>query len=232
MILISLAAGAVFGGVFTYGMVSPTSQMFGRTVFKGDSPRGVSLTFDDGPHPEGTPAVLDALGEAGVKATFFVIGSYVERWPALAERIVREGHEVGNHSFSHAHLASCGHAKWWREQIARTDDAVREATGVTPIFFRPPLGLRPPPTMLAARSMKKIVLTWSRRAVDGVTTTRERIVERLAPARGGDILLLHDGIDPHRARDPRPTIEALPNVIAGLKNRGLDVVPLRDLLRM
>jgi len=225
-------AGVAAGGVFAHGMIAPASQLFGTAVFHGKNTRGVALTFDDGPHPDGTPAILDALEQAQCKATFFVIGAHAHRWPALVRRIVEAGHIVGNHSFSHSHFASCGHAGWWRDQIARTDRAVFDASGVTPTYFRPPLGLRPPPTMIAARQMGKTVVTWSRRAVDGVNTTSERIVGRLVPgARGGDIFLLHDGIDPHLARDPRATIEAIAPVIAGVRARGLGVVGLDELIR-
>jgi peptidoglycan/xylan/chitin deacetylase (PgdA/CDA1 family) len=222
---------AAAGGVIAYGITSPSSQMFGTALCRGKDGPGVSLTFDDGPHPEGTPAVLDALGEAGVKATFFVIGANVRRWPELANRMVREGHEVGNHGFTHSHWSAFGTASWWRRQIADTDDAVNRATGSTPQFFRPPLGLKAPPTMLAARQQNKTVITWTHRAIDGLTTTPERIVSRLVPAtRGGDILLLHDGIDPYHKRDTRPTIDSLRPLIAGLRAKGLEVATLRETL--
>lgn len=226
----ALGAGLLTAAA-SYVTFAPGSGFWGSVVARGPAgSRSVSLTFDDGPHPEGSRRVLDTLAELKVRAAFFVVGRNVERHPDLVRRMIAEGHLVGNHSFDHrgwSVLCGPGH---WRDQIDRTDDAIERVAGFRPTLFRPPLGMKTPfSTRAAAR--RHTTVTWSRRALDGVATTPDRILERLVPrARPGEILLLHDGVSPQSRRDPSATVDALAPLIRGLRERGFDPVRLDDLI--
>ncbi|MGV3659054.1 MAG: polysaccharide deacetylase family protein [Prosthecobacter sp.] len=106
----------------------------------GTASRGYHLTFDDGPHPRHTPALLDWLKANKIRATFFVLGSNVQRYPELARRIVQEGHQIGNHSWSHANFGKLSDAKA-RSEIRRTHDVIVKTCGRAPTVFRPPYGI-------------------------------------------------------------------------------------------
>ena len=157
----------------------------------------VELTFDDGPDPTHTPAILDRLREFGVTATFFVLGTRVAKYPEIVERIVAEGHAVGNHTTTHpAWGLATGVAAVTRE-LRGCQDAVRGVTGVSPQLVRPPLGRVPPGFLLAARRLSLEVLNWSLdsgdwrcRGADDAEVCAGETVRRLRP---GDVVLLHDG---------------------------------------
>ena len=99
----------------------------------------VAITFDDGPHPKLTPRLLDMLNERGLKATFYVIGQNVVQYPEIMQRMVAEGHEIGNHSYTHPALSKCSPAKL-TEEITKSNDAILQACGVSPTTVRPPYG--------------------------------------------------------------------------------------------
>jgi len=228
------AAGVAAGvGVLAHGMFSPRSRLLGPVVFRGttEAPARVALTFDDGPDGDVTPRILDRLGEAGVAAAFFVIGRNVEQHPALVERIHREGHLVGNHSYHHAWLGTMRRLRYWRDELARTDDLIEPLIGARPVLFRPPMGFRNWHMTRAVREGRYVSTTWTLRALDGRPTTADRIARRLVPrATAGAIIALHDGHEPGRHRDLGPTIDALPRIIAGLRDRGLEPARLDELL--
>jgi peptidoglycan/xylan/chitin deacetylase (PgdA/CDA1 family) len=191
---------------------------------------GYALTFDDGPTPGGTERVLDLLRKYNAPATFFVIGKNVERYPDLTRRIVAEGHIVGNHTWRHAKLGFLRRPDYWREELTRTDEIIQATVGKRPAMFRPPLGLRSPIVMRAAAERGQRVIMWALKARDGVKTTPRRILQRLTPTQDGDVLLLHDGMEPTVHRDPTPTIDALCELIDRLAVRGLRPLPLDQLL--
>jgi len=220
-------------GVGVHGIFAPRSQLWGPVVWRGDAsgPPRVALTFDDGPHPEATPRVLDALARAGVRATFFVVGAHVERWPALVRRIHDEGHVVGNHSFEHRVSGSWQRRPYWRDSLARTADVVAGVIGRRPLWFRPPFAVTQWHLCRAAAELGQTVITFGRRGLDGRATTAERIVRRLVPrAAAGDILALHDGVVAGMPRPIEPTLTALVPVLEGLRARGLAVAPLTELV--
>jgi peptidoglycan/xylan/chitin deacetylase (PgdA/CDA1 family) len=190
----------------------------------------VALTFDDGPTAGATDRVLDQLGELEVKAAFFVIGRNVEREPDLLRRIVAEGHLVGNHTYDHSRWASMGRGDYWRRQIGKTDAAIEQVLGRRPRLFRPPIGHKTPYTMAAARENGHVVVTWSIRAWDGVPTTAGRIIEHVTPrCQAGSIVVLHDGVEPRRPRDPSATLAAIKPLVLALRQRGLEPVRLDEL---
>ena len=203
----------------------------GPLVSRGtqEAPPRVALTFDDGPWPGTTDRVLDILAELDVKAAFFVIGRYVERHRELIGRIDREGHLIGNHTYDHLGLSFLRGAAFWRNQLDRTDAAIERAAGLRPRLYRPPLGMKTWISSRVARANHTTV-TWTRSAKDGLSTTSDRILARLVPhSRPGDILLLHDGVSPQSNRHPSVTAAALPALLRGLRDRGLQPVRLDQL---
>jgi peptidoglycan/xylan/chitin deacetylase (PgdA/CDA1 family) len=223
------AAGAALAG----GTFAPRSSFWGPVLSRGRG-GGLALTFDDGPTAGATDRVLDVLGELGVKAAFFVIGRNVRRHPKLVERMYAEGHVVGNHTMDHAHFGVLRRGGYWRRQVEETDETIRQVIGRRPALFRPPMGIKTLHITRAATASGHAIVTWTRRAFDGVATSPQRIVSRLAPAsRPGDILLLHDGVEPNAARrDPAATVAALRPLIASLRDRGLEPRPLDEVLRL
>jgi peptidoglycan/xylan/chitin deacetylase (PgdA/CDA1 family) len=156
-------------------------------------PRGVAVTFDDGPHPEGTPAVLEALGRAAATATFFLVGEQVERHPALAAEIAAAGHEVALHGHRHRlHLLRSPRAL--EDDLRRGIAAVEDAVGATTAWYRPPYGVFSPASLALVRRSGRRPILWSRWGKDWVAdATPDGIARRAAAGlRGGDVVLLHD----------------------------------------
>lgn len=185
----------------------------------------IALTFDDGPHPELTPKLLDILREKGVRATFFVIGGNVDKYPEIARRIVAEGHEIANHSYSHPALTGVGPAGLYQE-LKGTSDAILRATGRLPRSMRPPYGANNAQVeraVLQEHGMDMVMwsvdpLDWKR---PGAAVVTKRLVDG---ARPGAILLAHD-IHPG-------TVEAIPEVISQLKAKGYTFVTVGQLFAL
>jgi peptidoglycan/xylan/chitin deacetylase (PgdA/CDA1 family) len=213
------------------GTFLPRSSFWGPVISKSrDATKPwVSLTFDDGP----TPGSTDILAELQVPATFFVIGCSAKKSPALVRRMYEEGHLVANHTFDHDHFGIFRGLRYWHEQLSRTDEIISEIIGRRPALFRPSMGFTTWPIHHAARRAGHAMVTWSLRARDGIRTNQHEILQRLVnPARAGDILLLHDGIDPQMRRpiNRAQSIEALRPLIEGLRQRQLTPVRLDQLL--
>jgi peptidoglycan-N-acetylglucosamine deacetylase len=186
---------------------------------------GVALTFDDGPHPEGTPAVLDVLARAGVRATFFVIGEQVRRRPELVARTAAAGHAIALHGDRHRlqlRMSTTAVA----EDLKRGVAAIEDATGTTPRWHRPPFGIYSPAGLQAARAAGLAPLLWSRWGKDWrrLTTPRRIAARATRSVISGDVILLHDA-DFYSARDShRRTVAALELVTAELMRRKLGTV--------
>jgi peptidoglycan-N-acetylglucosamine deacetylase len=186
---------------------------------------GVALTFDDGPHPQGTPPILDVLARAGARATFFVVGEQVQRRPRLLAEVAAGGHLIALHGYRHR-LQSRLTAAALREDIARGIAAVEDAVGIAPVWHRPPYGIYSPAGLRAARSAGLRPLLWSRWGKDWRKfTTPRRIADRaISGVLPGDVILLHDA-DFYSARNShRRTVRALELVTAELTARKLDTV--------
>jgi peptidoglycan/xylan/chitin deacetylase (PgdA/CDA1 family) len=185
----------------------------------------VALTFDDGPHPEGTPEILAILADAGLKATFFLVGEQVERRPALAAEIAAAGHAIGLHGHRHRCQLRL-RAEEIVEDYRRGVAAIEHATGLEPELHRPPYGIYSGAGLRAARASRLRPLLWSRWGKDWRKfTIPERIAARATGTiAGGDVILLHDA-DFYSSRDShRRTAKALPLVIAELNRRKLGTV--------
>jgi peptidoglycan-N-acetylglucosamine deacetylase len=201
-------------------------QMFADAVVRGpEGARGVVLTFDDGPHPEHTRQVLDLLERHGAKATFFVIGAKALRHPELVAEIVRRGHEVGVHGFSHDRLFSLRSPSRVEDDLARAIRTLEDLTGDRPRIFRPPIGHTNPTIARIAHRFGLTVVGWSVAGRDGVRTRPEAIVRRVRRGlEDGAIVLLHDAAE---RDDRRPAvIAALPGIFDAIAEKNLRVVPL------
>jgi peptidoglycan/xylan/chitin deacetylase (PgdA/CDA1 family) len=222
-------------GAAMYGTFVPSCRFWGRIITRGpsDDRKSIALTFDDGPTEGPTERILDHLNAAGVKASFFVIGRNCIRWPKLVRRMHDEGHLVANHTWDHLHSGWIGGAKFWRDQVNRTSDTIADIIGVRPAMFRPPMGHKTCFTLSAAKRAGCKTIGWTERARDGGRTTEQEILARFAGSKPGDILLLHDGVEPYSpGRDPEQTVSAVPLLILELKGRGLEAVRLDDLLQL
>lgn len=229
--------GTVIAGLsaLSYASISPTNNLWGPLHCRGksDGPPRYALTFDDGPTRDSTSAILDILGELRVLATFFVIGANARRCPDLLARMHAEGHIVANHTLDHAHLSMFRGSCYWERQLRETDQIIGQTIGVRPGMFRPPMGVKTGFIMGAARRRGQAVVTWSRRAMDGIATTTDHILNRLVPHTvAGDVLLLHDGVEPQSHRDPSHTVAAIKPLILRLRDRGLEPAPLDDFLNL
>jgi peptidoglycan/xylan/chitin deacetylase (PgdA/CDA1 family) len=186
---------------------------------------GAALTFDDGPHPEGTPAMLEILAGAGVKATFFLVGEQVERRPDLAAEIEAAGHLIALHGYRHR-LQLRLRAEEVAEDLRRGTEVIAAATGRSPRLHRPPYGIYSAAGLAAARAAGLGPLLWSRWGKDWRRfTTPERIAACATAGVGaGDVILLHDA-DFYSARGShRRTAHALPRVLSALERRGIATV--------
>jgi peptidoglycan/xylan/chitin deacetylase (PgdA/CDA1 family) len=176
-----------------------------------------------------TPAVLDLLARHGVRATFFCVGERVARHPELARRIVREGHEIGNHTEHHSYLFSLFGPARIRREIALAQAGIQAICRVVPRFFRAPAGLRNPYLQPCLAELDLQLASWTRRGYDTVNADAEVVLRRLTRnLAAGDILLLHDGLAA-RAPDGTPAILAvLPKLLAALAQRRLRCVTLSE----
>lgn len=221
-----IAAGGVATYYATYGV---RAQWLGPAAWHGRADtNAVALTFDDGPTDD-TERVLDALAAHAVSATFFMIGKRAEERSRTARRVTAAGHEVGNHSYSHPIYLFRTPAETHR-QIARAQEAIAAATGVRPIWSRPPCGVRTPAYFDAARMHGLRTVQWTVAAFDWKNWAAADIVRHVVRhASAGSIVLLHDG-DSAGKRDRSQTVAAVPGIINGLRNRGLQITPLGQLL--
>jgi peptidoglycan/xylan/chitin deacetylase (PgdA/CDA1 family) len=191
--------------------------------------RRLYLTFDDGPDPQWTPRVLDILAEAAISATFFLIGVHAVRHPALVRRIAAEGHDTGNHTWSHRHpwtlLSPAA-----RKEVRDGTDAIAGIVGSVPKFFRPPHGrLRRCMIEEAERGGQTLVL-WNRSAVDwGPLGSAHGVAQRLSAAVAGDIILMHDG--GRGINHPEELVKVLPEFLSNINRRSLVPGLLPDLKR-
>lgn len=191
----------------------------------------VALTFDDGPDPRYTPAVLRILRDEGVHATFFVCGTSVRKHPELLRAIVRDGHVVGNHTDTHPHLELEG-PRQIRSEIEGCEREIEAVSGERTHLFRPPRGLWNRAAFSLARRDGYDIILWNlafdREAIHSAAALRRRVVRKAAP---GDIILMHDGaFSPRDIR--RATVRELRGVLRDLKRRGFTFATVPQLLHI
>ncbi|WP_442948035.1 polysaccharide deacetylase family protein [Nostoc sp.] len=202
----------------------------GKTVYKvqpRNNEKVIALSIDDGPWPKTTLEMLDILKQNDVKATFFWVGQALQANPDLAKREVAEGHAIGNHTWHH----------WYRRmdeataksEIDRTADLIYKTTGVKTSLFRPPGGFLNNGLAAYAKSQKDAVIMWSLTSADTDPHAKPQafVNNVLKGAKPGFIVLMHDG-----GGDRHRTVEALPQIISGLKQQGYRFVTIPELLQM
>jgi peptidoglycan/xylan/chitin deacetylase (PgdA/CDA1 family) len=232
-ILILAAVGlAILGGLFVFAWSVPTWQIFGPAVVRGNATGGrVALTFDDGPSAPFTGQILDILRDRKVAATFFVCGKNVERHPEILQRILAEGHTIGNHTYSHP-FPYFHRQAFFASQIDRTQEAIAKVTGLRPAIFRPPYGARWIGLYPVLRERGMRLVNWSDTGFDWLKNADivGKTLRHLGP---GSIILLHDGrnVDPPEIIDRSRTVSALPAIIDGARQAGLMFVSVTEFLR-
>jgi uncharacterized protein (TIRG00374 family) len=210
---------------------TPNGRLFGKVIAAGSSPTGkVAITFDDGPTPEYTPAVLDALRAAGARATFFVLGRNVRAHPDLARRIVADGHELASHGDDHSLLMFAG-PRTIAHQFRAAEESITDAVGASAArLFRAPHGYRGPFLAPVARRLGYRIVGWTGAIFDTARPGVDAIVDRCAHVLSpGAIVLLHDGDGSGQGGDRSQTVEALPRVLETARERGLEPVTVSEL---
>jgi len=195
------------------------------------SDKVVALTFDDGPSPEWTPKILDALRDAGVKATFFMLGDHVEKYPEIAKRIVQEGHEVGNHTYDH-HVLLYYKMDELEKEIKKSEKIIKDTTGVTTKYFRPPKAWLTAAEKQKIEEMGYKTVLWSLNSKDWVTFHDKQITSYiLRNIRPGDIILFHDsgGVFGTEGGNRTQTVKVIPRLVRKLKERGYKFVTINEL---
>jgi peptidoglycan/xylan/chitin deacetylase (PgdA/CDA1 family) len=192
------------------------------------SRQAVALTVDDGPHPQGTPAMLAALERAEAPATFFLSGEQVERWPSVAADIVSAGHQIGVHGHRHRNLMRLT-PRQVRADLRRATEAIATATGQAPRYYRPPYGILTTPALAFARSMGWQTILWRRDGKDWeaeatAASIADRILRKLEP---GDIILLHDADHYSAEGSWRQAVAAADLLTAVVRERGLRLAELQ-----
>lgn len=221
--LIPLAAAGAAGAaaVLSHGAFHRNSPVFGPVIARlPGRERRVALTFDDGPSPGATPAILETLVREGVTATFFLLGRHVERWPDIAREVVQAGCEAASHGYHHRKLHLRGPA-YTRTDVLLGAECVAAATGAQPRFFRAPHGFRNPWIAAIARQAGQRCVGWTLGVWDSDRPGADVIAQRsIQGTRPGTILLLHDGDGYDPDGDRTQTAQALPLIIRGLRDRG------------
>lgn len=222
LLLAPLAPAASVGlaYLFCYGGVEgPVDWTMDTEPHGSRDHRRIALTFDDGPDPERTPMLLDALAELGVPATFFLLGGKVDAHPELAARIARAGHEIGNHTYTHPYMP-LKRSRTIATELAATDAAIARATGSVPTLMRPPYGGRSPRNVRTMQRAGKRVVLWDVNSFDWKGKPADEVAQRvLARTRPGSIVLMHDARDGGEI-----TVAAVRILVPELRARGYDLV--------
>jgi peptidoglycan/xylan/chitin deacetylase (PgdA/CDA1 family) len=182
----------------------------------------IALTFDDGPSKY-AGELLDIFKKHKVKATFFLEGQYVKSRPAFAKRMAKEGHDLGNHSYTHPHFPEISDARI-RQEITRTQDVVHKATGVKPKLLRPPYGEADDRVLEIATQMRMPVVLWNAGSRDWALRDANAIYEQvMSEVKPGAVVLMHDWV--------RETIDAMPRIVTALQKQGYHLVNVSTLFQ-
>jgi len=199
-----------FLAIFAYASIYPSSQIFGRVVYKLDTNKQqVLLTFDDGPGVQ-TEQILDILKEKNVSAVFFVVGRKALEHPKVVERIKAEGHTIGIHTMTHPYLYRNNYY-----EISESRVVVENITSKTVTLFRPPYGFRIPKTIQTAEKLNLTTMTWSNFPMDYDHKSEEIFSRVMNNLKSGDIIVLHDG-----PIGREETLNILPMLIDTIKSKG------------
>jgi peptidoglycan-N-acetylglucosamine deacetylase len=222
-------AGAVAAG---YQSMAPTGQWYGRTfigVARGT--KQIALTYDDGPNDPHTLHLLDVLARQNVRATFFLIGRYVQQRPEIARQIAASGHAVGNHTFTHPVLIFKSAAEIGQE-ISSCRAALQDTIGEHSDLFRPPFGGRRPAVLRIARELGLEPVMWNLTGYDWNAPPAAVIEQKVAKRiRGGDVILLHDGGHKFMGADRAQTVLVTDRLIQRYKAEGYEFVTIPQMMK-
>jgi peptidoglycan/xylan/chitin deacetylase (PgdA/CDA1 family) len=217
--------------LLAFGVLERRSPIFGRVFWKGKSGHNlVALTFDDGPNEPFTSQILDILKMRRVKATFFVTGVGCRRFPGVLQRLAEDGHEIGNHTFTHEVLPLKPPSRI-EEELRKTSDIIEKHSGKRATLFRAPHGWRNPWTNAIARKCGCVPIAWTLGVWDTDRPGAEAIVSRtLKGVRDGCVILLHDGRGVEEGADSSQLVEALPRIVDELHRRGFRFLTLSQMM--
>ncbi len=228
--LTGFAAAVAAATAAGYQTMSPTGQWYGRTFAGGvRGSKQIALTYDDGPNDPHTLKLLDVLAKHSVRATFFIIGRYLQQRPDIARAVSQAGHIIGNHTFTHPRLIFKSAAQTHAE-LTDCHQALEDAIGKHSNLFRPPFGGRRPATLRVARKLGLETVMWNVSGHDWDAPSAKAIEEKIArQMRGGDVILLHDG--GHRAlgADRAQTVIATENLIHCYNDQGYEFVTVEEM---
>lgn len=207
------------------GIPRTLPELAAAAPFVASKPRTVAITFDDGPHPDGTPRMLEILAEHEARATFFLAGEQVVKRPELARRILEQGHAIGLHGYRHRPHPSLSAAAI-ADDFERATAAIQDATGIVPRLHRPPYGIYSPASLRLARERGLQPLMWSRWGRDWRKFTTAALIAARAvgDVQAGDVILLHDADFYSSVRSHQRTAAALPAILTTLKSAELGTV--------
>ena len=225
---VALAAGCAFASA-AWAVRGRSSAVFGPSMWRGEPGRkAIALTFDDGPGSS-TPRFIDALAEFRVPATFFQIGANVLRHPEVARTVVAAGHEVGNHSHTHLNFA-LKPAALIEEDFTRAQNAIRDVTGVQPVFLRVPYGVRWFGFSEMQAKLGLMGVMWSVIGLDWKLPAAAIADRVLSHVHDGGIVCLHDGRGTREDPDVTPTLEAVHRIVPALLEAGYHFETVSQLL--
>lgn len=231
MYLYIVTAAAAAASAAAYQSMAPTGQWFGRTFTGlGRGSKQLALTYDDGPNDPHTLRLLEVLARHNVHATFFLIGRYVERRPDIIREVVKAGHVIGNHTFTHP-LLTFNSASELREQFTRCERALTDAVGEHSNLFRPPFGGRRPTVLRVARQMGLESIMWNVTGYDWNAPSVEYIERKVThQVRGGNVILLHDGGHLDFGADRSYSVMATDRLISRYRAEGYEFVTVPEMM--
>src|SRR5712692_5688277 len=229
--LIGLTAAAAASAA-GYQSMAPTAQWYGRTFARGmRGSKQIALTYDDGPNDPHTLRLLDVLAKHSLRATFFMIGRYVQQRPDIARAVAQAGHVIGNHTFTHPLLIFESEAQT-RIQLADCHQSLQDAIGQHSNLFPPPFGGRRPATLRIARELGLQPVMWNVTGYDWNAPPAARVEKKVAEQmHGGDMILLHDGGHRVMGADRGQTVIATDNLIRRYKDQGFQFVTVMEMMR-
>ena len=232
MLAIGLAGvAASFAAVSAgYQSMAPTGQWYGRTFTSlARGTKQLALTYDDGPNDPHTMHLLEVLAKHSIRATFFLIGRYVQQRPDIVREIVKAGHIIGNHTFTHPLLIFKSAADV-RKELTDCRAAIQDAVGEHSSLFRPPFGGRRPAVLRIARELGLEPIMWNVTGYDWNAPPAAVIEKKVSrQIRGGDVILLHDGGHKQMGADRSQTVLATDHLITRYKSEGYDFTTIQQM---
>jgi peptidoglycan/xylan/chitin deacetylase (PgdA/CDA1 family) len=226
---VGAAAAASLAG---YHSMAPQSQLYGPTFVHGDRRRKqLALTYDDGPNDPHTLRLLEVLARHNVRATFFLIGRHVAERPDIVRELARAGHVLGNHSQTHQNFIFLS-GRQARNQIETCRHTIEDTVGEHSTLFRPPFGGRRPETLRVARALGLAPVMWDVTAWDWKVVPAAKVETAVArQARGGSVILLHDGGHEQMGADRAHTVAATDHLLTKYKSEGYEFVTIPEMMR-